>query len=91
MTEEQFYISMDAAKARQKSNPEEREFWIGYQNGSRCHYYQIGAWRQNKEGIFPMRFGDIKELGYCAGLKGQGIQEAINTLREFEKNVKIRT
>ncbi len=83
-----FQSNMTAADTfrRLSSDPDEQEFWTGYQRGIRRNYHgeKFGTAAEHKLWLSLHTDEDISRkmrgLGYRAGFDGQNVQQAMKTL-----------
>jgi hypothetical protein len=87
-----FQTNMTAADTfrRLSSDPDEQEFWTGYQRGLRRnkHGDKFGTAAEHKLWLSLADDSDpsrkMRGLGYRAGVDGQNIQQAMKTLAGFQ-------
>jgi hypothetical protein len=90
MTEKEFQMSMQTAKTFQglTDNPEEQQFWTGYQRGMRRHYHgeKFGTSEEHEQWLALIDDKTRAELGrgYWIGCVGSDIQIAMKSLAKHQ-------
>lgn len=87
-----FQSNMMAADTfrRLSSEPDEQDFWVGYQRGLRRNHHgeKFGTAAEHKLWMSLADDADqsrkMRGLGYRAGFDGQNIQQAMKTLAGFQ-------